>query len=55
MLSIFTRDVLGEIYALIESVSEGFPTCCSMALSPKLQCIITGNGKAFVVAVCFAC
>ena len=26
MLSFFPRDVLGEIWDLIESVSEGFPT-----------------------------
>ena len=28
MLSFFPRDVLDEIWGLIESVSEGFPTCC---------------------------
>ena len=27
MLSFFPRDVLDEILNLIESVSEGFPTC----------------------------
>ena len=29
MLFFFLRDVLGEILDLIESVSEGFPTCSS--------------------------
>ena len=27
MLSVFPRDVLDEIWDLVESVSEGFPTC----------------------------
>ena len=28
MLSFFPRDILDEIWDLIESVSEGFPTYC---------------------------
>ena len=30
MLSVFPRDVLGEIWDLIESVSEGFPSYSSI-------------------------
>ena len=31
MLTFFRRDVLDEILDLIESVSEGFPTCSKFA------------------------
>ena len=33
MLSFFPRDVLGEIWDLIGSVSEGYPTYFSMRLN----------------------
>ena len=41
MLSFFPRDVLDEIWDLIESVSEGRPTCFSLSFT------VTG-WKAFI-------
>ena len=37
MLSVFPRDVLGEIFDLIESVSENFPTYLLAHLSHRLM------------------
>ena len=39
VLSFFPRDVLGEIWVLIESVFEGFPTYSSMlCINNKWYC-----------------
>ena len=36
-LSLFTRDVLDEIWDLIESVSEGFPTSLGNSISVYIE------------------
>ena len=38
MLSFFPRDVLGEIWDLVESVSEGFPTYSLINLISSAGC-----------------
>ena len=45
MLSLFPRDVLDEIWDLIESVSEGFPTyfclvCCLVIRGPTSRFLL---------------
>ena len=48
MLSFFPRDVLDEIWALIESVSEGFPTYSSILEERCFQGKKTGSIINFV-------
>ena len=45
MLSLFPRDVLDEIWDLIESVSEGCPTYFYVLLTSVPQCQKYGNNK----------
>ena len=40
MLSFFPRDVLDEIFNLIELVSEGFPSCSSVNHIRRTQAIV---------------
>ena len=40
MLSFFPRDVLDEIWDLIESVSEGFPTYSLLGEAYKHHCLL---------------
>ena len=52
VLSFFPRDVLDEIWDLIESVSEGFPTYSCMVLLKHTLYILVGGGS--ILAVLFS-
>ena len=45
MLSFFPRDVLDEIWDLIESVSEGFPTYFCLTIPPVFITLFFFNVK----------
>ena len=52
MLFFFPRDVLDEIWDLIESVSEGFPTYLLANLSRRLPGSLLDRQLSVVVVVC---
>ena len=47
MLSFFPQDVLDEIWDLIESVSEGFPTYSCSFLYGKKETLAKGKGNVY--------